>query len=170
MAPLIVLVIVTLCARLAGQCGVAQLRHWAAAIRVGLAVMFCFTAVAHFNSMRPDMVRMVPAFVPNAEFMVTFTGICEVLGGIGLLARRTRRIAALALIDSSHRCAPRECQRRPFEYHAAGRNADTAHSKNRHFKCSLLRSSGGPVFAHPTSPHLRGPCSTCLHELPPSQG
>ena len=98
MAPLIVLVIVTLCARLAGQCGVAQLRHWAAAIRVGLAVMFCFTAVAHFNSMRPDMVRMVPAFVPNAEFMVTFTGICEVLGGIGLLARRTRRIAALALM------------------------------------------------------------------------
>ena len=49
MAPLIVLVIVTLCARLAGQCGVAQLRHWAAAIRVGLAVMFCFTAVAHFQ-------------------------------------------------------------------------------------------------------------------------
>jgi uncharacterized membrane protein len=30
--------------------------------------------------------------------MVTFTGVCEVLGAIGLLIPRTRRIAALALI------------------------------------------------------------------------
>jgi uncharacterized membrane protein len=98
MAPLIVLVVVTLCARLAGEFGVARLRQWTAATRVGFALMFCFTAVAHFNSMRPDIIRMVPAFVPNAGFMVTFTGICEVLGGIGLLPRRTRRVAAVALI------------------------------------------------------------------------
>ena len=170
MAPLIVLVIVTLCARLAGQFGVAQLRHWAAAIRVGLAVMFCFTAVAHFNSMRPDMVRMVPAFVPNPEFMVTFTGICEVLGGIGLLARRTRRHRRSSADHSSHRCATRECQRRPFEYHAAGRNADTAHSKNRTSSvlcCAPLVVGYSRVR---TAPTLRGPCSTYLHELPPSQG
>jgi uncharacterized membrane protein len=30
--------------------------------------------------------------------MVTLTGVCEILGGIGLLVPRTRRIAALALI------------------------------------------------------------------------
>ncbi len=56
--------------------------------------MFCFTAAAHFNSMRPDMIAMVPPSVPNPEFMVTFTGICEILGAIGLLVPRTRRIAA----------------------------------------------------------------------------
>jgi uncharacterized membrane protein len=60
--------------------------------------MFCFTAAAHFNSMRPDMIAMVPPSVPNPEFMVTFTGICEILGAIGLLVPRTRRFAAAALI------------------------------------------------------------------------
>ena len=98
MAPLIVLVTVTLLARLIGQFGVAHLRDWAAATRLGLAVMFCFTAAAHFNSVRADMVAMVPPSVPNAEFMVTFTGICEILGAIGLLVPRTRRLAAAALI------------------------------------------------------------------------
>jgi uncharacterized membrane protein len=98
MAPLIVLVVVTLLTRLIGRLGVAWLRDWAAATRVGLAVMFCFTAAAHFNSMRVDMVRMVPPAVPNPEFMVTFTGICEILGAIGLLIPRTRPIAAVALI------------------------------------------------------------------------
>ena len=98
MAPLIVLVVVTLLARLIGQWGVPQLRDWAACTRLGLAVMFCFTAAAHFNSMRPDMVAMVPPFVPMPEFMVTFTGICEILGAVGLLVPRTRRVAAAALI------------------------------------------------------------------------
>jgi uncharacterized membrane protein len=98
MAPLIVLVVVTLLARLAGQLGARPLRDWAAATRVGLAVMFCFTAAAHFNSMRGDLIRMTPPWVPSPEFMVTFTGVCEILGAIGLLVARTRRIAAIALI------------------------------------------------------------------------
>jgi uncharacterized membrane protein len=98
MAPLIVLVAVTLLARMAGRIGVAWLGSWAAATRVGLAVMLCFTAAAHFNSMRADLVRMIPPSIPNPEFLVTFTGICEILGAIGLLVPRTRRLAAVALI------------------------------------------------------------------------
>jgi uncharacterized membrane protein len=97
-APLIVLVAVTLIARLAGRLGARSLRDWAGAIRVGLTVMFCFTAAAHFNSMRGDLVRMVPPAIPNPELMVTFTGVCEILGAIGLLLRPTRRLAAVALI------------------------------------------------------------------------
>ena len=96
-APLIVLVVVTLLARFAGQL-IAGRRNWAAAVRIGLAVMFCFTAAAHFNSMRGDLVRMLPPGVPYPELMVTFTGICEILGAIGLLVPRTRRYAAIALI------------------------------------------------------------------------
>ena len=98
MAPLIVLVVVALLVRLAGQLGVRPLRNWTAATRVGLAVMFCFTAIAHFNSMRDDMIRMVPPAVPNPGLMVTLTGICEILGAIGLLVPRTRRLAGIALI------------------------------------------------------------------------
>lgn len=98
MVPLIVLIVATLLARVAGQFGAASLREWPAVTRVGLAAMFCFTAAAHFNSMRGDMVRMVPPVIPNPEFMVTFTGICEILGAIGLLVPRTRRVAAIAMI------------------------------------------------------------------------
>ena len=98
MAPLIILVVVTLLARLIGQLGVVTLRDWAAATRVGLAVMFCFTAAAHFNSMQADLIRMVPPAVPHAEFVVKFTGVCEILGAIGLLVPSTRRLAAIALI------------------------------------------------------------------------
>ena len=78
MAPLFVLVAATLLARPVGQFGARPLRDWTAATRVGLAVMFCFTAAAHFNSMRADLVRMVPPAIPNPELMVTFTGICEI--------------------------------------------------------------------------------------------
>jgi uncharacterized membrane protein len=95
---LIVLVAATLLARLAGQLGVTPLRDWAGATRAGLATMLCFTAAAHFNSMRDDMIRMVPPSVPNPELMVTFTGVCEILGAIGLLVTRTRRLAAVALL------------------------------------------------------------------------
>lgn len=98
MAPLIVLVVVTLLARLAGQLGATALRDWRAACRVGLSVMLVFTAAAHFNSMRADLVRMVPPAVPNPELMITFTGVCEVLGAVGLLVPATRRSAAFALI------------------------------------------------------------------------
>jgi uncharacterized membrane protein len=98
MVPLIVLIIATLLARLAGRVGIGALREWAAAVRVGLAVMLCFTAAAHFNSMRADLIRMVPPAVPNPGLMVTFTGVCEILGAIGLLVPQTRRIAAVALV------------------------------------------------------------------------
>jgi uncharacterized membrane protein len=98
MAPLIVLIVSTVAARLAGQLGAKALRDWAAATRVGLAVMFCVTASAHFTSMRADMIAMVPPGVPRPEMMVTLTGICEILGAIGLLVPRTRRLAAFALI------------------------------------------------------------------------
>jgi uncharacterized membrane protein len=98
MVPLIVLVAATLLARLAGLAGVPGTANWAASTRIGLAVMFCFTAAAHFNSMRADLIAMVPPFVPNPAFMVTFTGICEILGAIGLLVSRTRRLAAVALV------------------------------------------------------------------------
>lgn len=98
MAPLIVLVTVTVLARLAGQLGVGALRTWKDSTRVGLAVMFCFTAAAHFTSMRGDLVRMVPPAVPYPEFMVTFTGLCEIAGAIGLLLPQTRRMAAIGLI------------------------------------------------------------------------
>lgn len=97
MTLLILLAVVIPLASLAGKFGVRSLASWPAAVRVGLAAMFCLTGAAHFDGVR-DLVRMVPPAIPNAEFMVTFTGVCEFLGALGLLLPYTRRAAAVALI------------------------------------------------------------------------
>jgi uncharacterized membrane protein len=59
---------------------------WHTALRVGLAGMFLLTASAHWGRRRPDLIRMIPSGFPRPELLVTLTGICEILGAIGLLA------------------------------------------------------------------------------------
>jgi len=98
MVILIVLAVGTLLARVAGTLGVIFFDSWPAAVRGGLAIMLCFTASAHFNSMRYDLARMVPRAVPRPMAVIYFTGVCEILGGIGLLIPATRFAAAIALI------------------------------------------------------------------------
>ncbi|HUO86076.1 MAG TPA: DoxX family protein [Thermoanaerobaculia bacterium] len=98
MAPFIVLCVVVLLSRAVGAVGVHSLDSWPAAVRVGLAVMFCFTAVAHFGPMHHDLVAMVPPWVPQPQAVVFLTGLLEVAGAVGLLLPRTRRAAALGLI------------------------------------------------------------------------
>jgi uncharacterized membrane protein len=98
MAVLIVLGIAILLSRLAGVAGVELLDSWPAATRAGLAVMLLFTGIAHFNSMRHDLVRMVPPSIPRPMAFIYFTGLCEILGDIGLLLPATRFAAAVALI------------------------------------------------------------------------
>lgn len=101
MAVLIVLGAATVLSRLVGAAGVSFLDSWPEAIRTGLAVMLLFTGSAHFNSMRHDLVRMVPPAIPRPMAFIYFTGVCEILGGIGLLIPSTRfaspRVAGLAL-------------------------------------------------------------------------
>ena len=98
MIVLVVLGVALLLARLAGALGVQPLASWPAAVRVGLAAMFLFTAAAHFDAMRHDLARMIPPAIPSPMGMVYFTGLCEIAGAIGLLVPATRRSAAWALI------------------------------------------------------------------------
>lgn len=84
--------------RAVGRFGVARLNSWHGALPYALAVMFLFTAAAHFNQMRHDMVRMVPPWVPQPEAVVAITGGLEILGAIGLMVPKTRRAAGIALI------------------------------------------------------------------------
>jgi uncharacterized membrane protein len=67
-------------------------------LRISLAVMLLFTAAAHFNRMRDDLVRMVPPAIPRAGLVVTITGVLEIVGAIGLLIPATAPAAAIALI------------------------------------------------------------------------
>ena len=81
-----------------GALGVEPLAAWPAATRWALATLFLLTASAHFNRMREDLVRMLPAWAPAPRFTIYLTGVCEILGAIGLLLPETRRWAGLALI------------------------------------------------------------------------
>ena len=97
MAPVFVLVGATLFLRALGALGVDAFATWIDSARVALALMFLFTASAHFTRMREDLVRMVPPSFPKPEALVFVTGILEVAGAIGLLVPATRRIAAIGL-------------------------------------------------------------------------
>jgi uncharacterized membrane protein len=71
---------------------------WWTALRIGLATMFLLGASAHWGKRRPDLIRMIPKALPRADLLVSFTGICEILGAIGLLIPRSATFAAAGLM------------------------------------------------------------------------
>jgi uncharacterized membrane protein len=99
MAPLITLLLSTLAARSIGWLGVAYVNNWTAAIAVGLAAMFVLTGFSHFAPpLRRDLVAIVPPRLPAPGYLVTFTGLLELLGAVGLLVPETRVAAAVCLL------------------------------------------------------------------------
>ncbi len=97
MAPLLVLVVVTLAQLAAGAAGVRRLRPWPVALRNGLAAMFLLTGVSHFVGMRAELISMVPPALPAPGLLVTITGVLELAGALGLLLPRTVPWAAAGL-------------------------------------------------------------------------
>ena len=81
-----------------GVLGVTALVTWHDSVRYALAVMFVFTAVAHFNKMRRDLAQMIPSFFPQPMLIVYITGVGEFLGAAGLLIPRFRFLAGVCLI------------------------------------------------------------------------
>lgn len=98
MAPTVVLLVSLLILRGLGALGLGAFAAWQDDAAYALALMFLFTASAHFTRTREDLVRMVPAQLPFPRQIVTLTGICEGLGAIGLLIPATRAVAAVALL------------------------------------------------------------------------
>lgn len=98
MAPLVILITVTLVLIVAGRFGVGALRDPATALRGGLAAMFTVTGLAHFIGMRHELIAMVPPALPAPGVLVTITGITELMGVAGLLwQRRTAHWASIGL-------------------------------------------------------------------------
>jgi uncharacterized membrane protein len=81
-----------------GALGVDLYSSWQVSAAWALAVMFLFTASAHFTKTKEDLVGMVPKTFPNPRFLVYLTGILEVFGAIGLLIPATRTLAGLGLV------------------------------------------------------------------------
>lgn len=98
MLVLIVLLVSWMVFRAIGAAGVHALSSWQDSARYALAVMFTFTATAHFNRMKHDLARMIPAYFPQPLLLVYVTGVLELAGAIGLLLPQFRRLAAICLI------------------------------------------------------------------------
>lgn len=67
--------------------------------RIGLAIAAIFFIAAgslHFIKPAPYL-RIMPPYIPWHVFMVQASGVLEILGGLGLLAAKTRRAAAWGL-------------------------------------------------------------------------
>lgn len=97
MVPFIVLAASFLLFRALGALAIPSFRSSVTSLRWALSVMFLVTAAAHFGARRPDLVRMVPPSFPEAELLVTLTGVAELLGAAGLLVPRLAPWAAAGL-------------------------------------------------------------------------
>jgi uncharacterized membrane protein len=97
MAPLVFLVLGSIGARVSGLMGIDALDSAPAALRVGVALMFTATGLAHFVGMRGELIAMVPAQLPQPALLVTVTGVLELVGAVGLLIPTTATAAALCL-------------------------------------------------------------------------
>ena len=97
MAVLIVLLASWLILRGVGALGVDALRTWQHSAVYALAVMFVFTGTAHFNKMKHDLARMIPAVFPKPMLLIYVTGVLEFLGALGLLLPQFRRLAGICL-------------------------------------------------------------------------
>jgi len=61
------------------------------------AMLFVAGGIAHFV-IPQEYVRIVPPQLPWPRALVFVSGVCEVLGGLGLLYRPVRRVAAWELV------------------------------------------------------------------------
>ncbi len=98
MAVLIALFTSWLVFRGIGALGVGALATWQGSAVYALTLMFVFTGIAHFNKMKHDLVRMVPALFPRPMLLIYLTGVLEFMGAVGLLLPRFRALAGICLI------------------------------------------------------------------------
>ena len=68
-------------------------RRW---MRVALALVMVAIGTLHFTA-PAFFVSIVPAWLPAPEALVIVSGVFEVLGGVGLLVPRARRVASFGL-------------------------------------------------------------------------
>lgn len=97
MIPFFVLVGAFVICWILGLAGVGFFAAWQYCLRVAVAAMFLLTASAHWGKRRADLIRMVPPVFPRPDLLVTFTGIAEFAGAIGMLWTPATRAASIGL-------------------------------------------------------------------------
>ena len=98
MVVLILLLVSWVVLRGIGAARVHVLASWQHSALYALAVMFVFTATAHFNKMKHDLAQMMPSSFPCPLLIVYITGVLELLGAAGLVLPHFRGLAGICLI------------------------------------------------------------------------
>jgi uncharacterized membrane protein len=62
-----------------------------------VGLLFMAAGANHFLSPKPYL-SMMPSYLPDHAELVQISGVAEILGGLGVLFARTRRLAAWGLI------------------------------------------------------------------------
>jgi uncharacterized membrane protein len=65
--------------------------------RISLSVLLIFTGTAHFYKTQ-GMAMMLPDYLSYKSEIIYMTGVLELLGAIGILVPRLRRLAGICLI------------------------------------------------------------------------
>ena len=65
--------------------------------RLALATFFLFAGLNHFRD-PAFYLSMMPPFLPAHDALNGISGVCEMLGGVGVLVPATRRLAGWGLI------------------------------------------------------------------------
>ncbi|ANS73773.1 hypothetical protein AWM70_03620 [Paenibacillus yonginensis] len=84
MAPFIAFVFSFLVFRVIGLLGWSYFDNWHFSLAGAVTIMLLLAASAHWGKRRKDLIRMVPPKFPNKEGIVTFTGLLEIAGAIGI--------------------------------------------------------------------------------------
>ncbi|OEH94436.1 DoxX family protein [Bacillus solimangrovi] len=95
------------------------LMDWQTSLRIAVALMFLVTASAHWGKRRPDLIKMVPPVLPNPKFIVSITGVLEIICSIGIVIPFTSNITSICL-------AILLVVMFPANFHAANKNVKIA--------------------------------------------
>jgi uncharacterized membrane protein len=66
------------------------------AFRLLLATFYLLAGIAHLRS-PGGFLAITPAWVPNPDFVIAFTGVAEIAGAVGLMIPRLRSSAGVGL-------------------------------------------------------------------------
>lgn len=97
MVPFIALIVSFLLFRVVGLLGFTYW-DWQTSLQWAVSIMLLLGASAHWGRRRSDLVRMVPPAFPQKEWIVTFTGMLEIAGAIGILLPAFSAVASVCLI------------------------------------------------------------------------
>ena len=92
-----IIIILAIILQMAAKIGLNPLTRFRDNARIATGIAFIFTGISHFI-IPGKFMEMMPPFFPAPLFLIYLSGVFEILGGVGLMISRTKKLAAAGLI------------------------------------------------------------------------